>query len=76
MKGKRYQKRYVCYPLFTGTFSLLVLTKDSFVAVRDHRGIRPLSLGKLNGGYVIASGTCAFKTIGAEFYEMCYLEKW
>ncbi len=57
----------VCYPLFTGTFSLLVLTKDSFVAVRDQCGIRPLSLGKLNGGYVIASETCAFKTIGAEF---------
>lgn len=56
-----------CYPLFTGAFSLLVLTKNTLIAVRDKCGIRPLSLGKLNGGYVIASETCSFKTIGAEF---------
>ncbi|OGI95455.1 amidophosphoribosyltransferase [Candidatus Nomurabacteria bacterium RIFCSPLOWO2_01_FULL_42_17] len=57
----------LCYPLFTGTFSLLVLTKNTLVAVRDHCGVRPLSLGKLDGGYVISSETCSFKTIGAEF---------
>lgn len=56
-----------CYPLFTGTFSLLVLTQNTLIAVRDQCGIRPLSLGKLDGGYVVASETCAFKTIGAEF---------
>ncbi len=55
------------FPLFTGAFSLTLLTQDSLVAVRDSYGIRPLVLGKLNGGYVIASETCAFHTVGAEF---------
>ena len=55
------------FPLFTGAFSLVMMTKDTLVAMRDHCGIRPLSLAKLNGGYVIASETCAFEPIGAEF---------
>ena len=55
------------YPLFTGAFCLTILTKDSLVAVRDTYGIRPLSLGKIDGGYVMASETCAFHTVGAEF---------
>jgi amidophosphoribosyltransferase len=37
------------YPLFTGAFCLTILTKDSLVAVRDTYGIRPLSMGKING---------------------------
>ncbi len=55
------------YPLFTGAFSLVLLTKDALVAVRDQYGIRPLAIGKLNGGHVFASETCAFNTIGAKF---------
>lgn len=55
------------FPLFTGVFSLLVMTKDKLAAVRDECGIRPLSLGKFNGGYVVSSETCAFDTIGAQF---------
>ncbi len=55
------------YPLFIGAFCLTILTKDTLVAVRDTFGIRPLSLGKIDGGYVIASETCAFHTVGAEF---------
>ncbi len=55
------------FPLFTGAFSVVVMTKDTLVAFRDHCGIRPLVMGKLNGGYVFASETCAFATIGAEF---------
>jgi amidophosphoribosyltransferase len=55
------------YPLFTGAFSILVMSQDKLVAVRDHCGIRPLALARLNGGYVIASETCAFSPIGAEF---------
>ncbi|MDO8503770.1 MAG: amidophosphoribosyltransferase [bacterium] len=54
-----------CFPLFTGAFTLLVMTKNKLVAVRDFRGIRPLSLGRLNGGYVFSSETCAFDTINA-----------
>lgn len=55
------------FPLFTGAFSVLVATRDTLVAFRDQYGIRPLCMGKLNGGYVFASETCAFATIGAEF---------
>lgn len=55
------------YPLLTGAFSLLIMSRDTLVAVRDKCGIRPLSLAKLNGGYVIASETCAFDPIGATF---------
>ena len=55
------------YPLMTGAFSLLVLNADSIIALRDTCGIRPLSIAKLNGGYVVSSETCAFHPVGAEF---------
>ena len=55
------------YPLLTGAFSLLIMSRDSLIAVRDHCGIRPLSLARLNSGWVIASETCAFAPIGAEY---------
>jgi len=55
------------FPLMTGSFSLLIMTKDKLIALRDQYGIRPLSVGKLNGGFVFASETCAFHPIGAEF---------
>lgn len=53
------------FPLLTGAFSLTMMTKDTLVAVRDRFGMRPLALGELKDGYVIASETCAIKTIGA-----------
>jgi amidophosphoribosyltransferase len=55
------------FPLFTGAFSLLIMTKKKLIALRDAHGIRPLSLAKLNGGFVFSSETCAFHPIGAEF---------
>lgn len=55
------------YPLFTGVFCLLVMDNKKIVALRDSFGIRPLSLGKLNGGFVIASETCALDVVGAKF---------
>jgi len=55
------------WPLLTGSFSILVMTADKLVAIRDHCGIRPLSIARLNGGFVLASETCAFHPIGAEF---------
>ena len=55
------------YPLMTGAFSILIMSKDKLIAIRDTCGIRPLSVARLNGGYVIASETCAYPTIGAEF---------
>lgn len=55
------------FPLFTGVFCLLIMTPTSLVAVRDSKGIRPLSLGKLNGGWIVSSETCALDTIGSTF---------
>jgi len=53
------------YPLITGSFSLIIMNKDKLIAVRDQYGIRPLSIARINGGYVFASETCAFHPIGA-----------
>lgn len=55
------------YPLFNGAFSMLCMTKDQLVAVRDSYGIRPLSMARLNGGVIFSSETCALDTIGAIF---------
>jgi len=56
-----------CYPLFTGAFCLLVMTKDKLAVIRDSYGIRPLSIAKLDGGYVIASETCAIDTVNGQY---------
>jgi len=50
-----------------GAYSLLLLTEDEMVAVRDPHGFRPLAIGKLDGATVFASETCAFDLIGAEY---------
>jgi len=53
-----------------GAYSLVILTKDKLVAMRDPMGVRPLSLGKLpsdNSGWVVASETCALDHIGAVY---------
>ncbi|MCX7623127.1 MAG: amidophosphoribosyltransferase [Thermomicrobium sp.] len=50
-----------------GAYSLAILTCDALIAVRDPLGIRPLCLGRLDSGWVVASETCALATIGADF---------
>ena len=50
-----------------GSYSIVMLTKDKVVAARDPRGFRPLSLGQLDGGWVIASETCAFDLLSARY---------
>jgi amidophosphoribosyltransferase len=54
-------------PLFEGAFSLAIMDRESLLAVRDPHGFRPLCLGRLNGGFVVASETAALDIIGAEF---------
>lgn len=54
------------FPLLTGSFSILIMDKEKLIAIRDGYGIRPLSIGQLNGGFVFASETCAFHPIGAD----------
>ena len=50
-----------------GAYSLVMLTDRSLIAARDPYGFRPLALGKLNNAYVVASETCAFDIVGAEY---------
>jgi amidophosphoribosyltransferase len=50
-----------------GAYSLIQLTKDGLIGVRDPLGVRPLQLGKLDGSWMLASESCAFDIIGAEF---------
>ena len=50
-----------------GAYSLTLMTTDTLLGVRDPMGVRPLCIGKLNGGWVIASETCALDHIGASF---------
>ena len=50
-----------------GAFSLVMQTSDTLIAARDPNGFRPLSLGRLDGAWVVASETCALDLIGASF---------
>ncbi|MEI6580543.1 MAG: amidophosphoribosyltransferase, partial [Eubacteriales bacterium] len=50
-----------------GAYSFVLLSPKKLVAVRDPLGFRPLCIGKLNGSYVVASESCAIKSIGGEF---------
>ncbi len=49
-----------------GSFSMVILTEDKLIGVRDPHGIRPLCLGKIEDGYVLSSESCALDAIGAE----------
>jgi amidophosphoribosyltransferase len=53
-------------PRLEGAYSTVVMTKHAVVAFRDPYGVRPLSLGKLDDRYVVASESCAFDIIGGE----------
>jgi len=50
-----------------GAFSLVIMTEDKLIGLKDPFGFHPLALGKLEDYYVFASETCAFNLIGAEF---------
>jgi amidophosphoribosyltransferase len=50
-----------------GAYALVIMTQEELIAVRDPLGIRPLALGKLDNSYVVASESCAFDAVDAEF---------
>ena len=54
-------------PRLQGAYSLALTTPDQLIAVRDPLGVRPLCLARLNGGWVVASESCAVDTVGAQF---------
>jgi amidophosphoribosyltransferase len=67
-KKKRVVERFIEALLqIEGAYALVCLTNKKLIGARDPLGIRPLMLGKLDGSYVLASETCAFDIIGAEF---------
>ncbi|HHD10844.1 MAG TPA: amidophosphoribosyltransferase, partial [Deltaproteobacteria bacterium] len=50
-----------------GAYSLVILTDSCLIAIRDPYGFRPLVLGRLKDGWVVASETCAFDLIEADY---------
>jgi len=52
-----------------GAYSLVLSVGDTLYAVRDPRGFRPLVLGRLGEGHVVASETCALDILGAEYVQ-------
>ncbi|EUJ29211.1 amidophosphoribosyltransferase [Listeria floridensis FSL S10-1187] len=50
-----------------GGFAYMLLTENAMIAALDPNGFRPLSIGRIGDSYVVASETCAFETVGAEF---------
>jgi len=65
-----------------GAYCFIIQSRSKMFAIRDQYGVRPLSLGKFeNGGYIVASETCAFELVGAKFVrdvnpgEMLIFEK-
>ncbi len=50
-----------------GAFSLLFLRENEMIALRDPYGVRPLSIGKVDGAYIVASETCALDIINADY---------
>jgi amidophosphoribosyltransferase len=51
----------------SGAYSLVVLTREAVLALRDPHGFRPLCIGRLSDGYVVASETCALDLVAAEY---------
>jgi amidophosphoribosyltransferase len=49
-----------------GAFSMVVMTPEAVLAIRDAHGFRPLCIGRLGDGYVVASETCALDLVGAD----------
>ena len=67
--------------MIEGAYAFLILTRDKLYICRDKNGLRPISIGRLNGGYIVSSETCALEVVGATFLinvnpgEMVILEK-
>jgi len=50
-----------------GAYSLVIMTEDMMIGVRDPLGVRPLVLGRIGDAYILASESCAFDIIGATY---------
>lgn len=54
-------------PSLIGGYALIIMSPRKLVVVRDPLGIKPLCIGKINTGWVVASESCALSAVGAEF---------
>ena len=64
--GATWEERiFYCMRVLDGAFSFTALTTDTVIAARDPLGFRPLCLGQLNGGWIVASESCALEHLGA-----------
>ena len=67
--------------MIEGAYAFLIMAPKKMFICRDKNGLRPLSIGTLNGGYVFSSETCAFEAVGATYLrdvkpgEMILLEQ-
>ena len=66
-KEKQIDQVLEALSLIEGAYCLVILTDDKLIAVRDPNGFRPLALGRIDGAYTVASETCAFDIINAEY---------
>ena len=53
--------------LIKGSYALCIITQDTLIGVRDPNGIRPLCLGKVGDGYILASESCAIDACNGQF---------
>jgi amidophosphoribosyltransferase len=66
--GQTWEEHVVAsIPRLIGSFSLVMMTKDKLIGVRDPLGNRPLCIGKRDRAWVLASESCALDTVGAQF---------
>ena len=66
--GRNWEERvFYCMRQLEGAYSMVALTRDALLAARDPLGIRPLSMGRMGDGWVIASESCALDHMGADY---------
>lgn len=65
--GNLYDRIIDTMKTISGAFSILLMSENELIAMRDPYGFRPLSIGKHDGAYVVASETCAFDLIEATY---------
>lgn len=64
--GTFVEKLQSVMPQLQGAYSLIIATPDAVIGVRDRYGVRPLTIGRLQEHWVIASESCAIETVGGE----------
>ncbi|MCS7084283.1 MAG: amidophosphoribosyltransferase [Aquificaceae bacterium] len=67
--GEELRRVFHALSLAKGAFSAIYLFKDKLIVARDTMGFRPLVMGRLKNGFIVASESCALDILGAEFWR-------